>query len=115
MLIAVVGLIATLTLMSQSANAYVQASGKIIQLEVIGPGGGAPGNYDFRIHLTGNIVICNGQTWAYLNLTDSNYAAMVANVLAAKASGVSVTLNVTQVGAYCQLSYLVVSLLIGLS
>jgi hypothetical protein len=84
-------------------------AGYVGNLDVVGSGGGAPGNYDFRIFLTTNEVICNGQTWAYINTNDGNYSALVASILSAKATGGIVTLYVTPVGAYCQLAFVVIN------
>jgi hypothetical protein len=94
----------------QLANADpLGVAGYVGNLDVVGSAGGAPGNYDFRIFLTTNQVICNGQTWAYINATDANYNALVASILAAKATGGIVTLYVNPVGAYCQLVFVIIN------
>ena len=94
----------------QQANADpLGVAGYVGNLDVVGSAGGAPGNYDFRIFLTTNAVICNGQTWAYINATDGNYNALVASILAAKTTGGIVTLYVNPVGAYCQLVFVVIN------
>jgi hypothetical protein len=95
--------------MGQQANAQTGVAGTVGNLDVIGSGGGAPGNYDFRIFLTTNQVICNGQTWAYINTADANYNVLVASILSAKATGGVVTLYVNPVGAYCQLAFVVIN------
>jgi len=100
-LIAVAALLAANT----PTYAYTSVQGYVGVTEVIGSSGGAPGNFDFRIHLTGDTVICNNQVWAYVNTTDVNYSSMVANILAAKVAGWPVTMAITQTSSgYCQLS-----------
>jgi hypothetical protein len=48
--------------------------------------------------------------WAYVNSTDSNYAAYVAAVVMAKATGASVIIFQTKdANGYCQIGYLSVS------
>jgi hypothetical protein len=89
------------------AQAYILVSGQIGSTETVGTTGGAPGNYDFRIWLASGAVICNGQNWAYVNVSDANYATIVASTMTARATGITVTLAVTQDAAgYCQLSYI---------
>jgi hypothetical protein len=96
--------------MGQQANADpIGVAGTVGNLDVVGSGGNAPGNYDFRIFLTTNQVICNGQTWAYINATDANYGALVASILEAKATCGVVTLYVNPVGAYCQLAFVIIN------
>jgi hypothetical protein len=53
------------------------STGQIGQVLVTGSADGAPGIEDFRVFLTGNPVICNGNTWAYVNISDANYNAIV--------------------------------------
>jgi hypothetical protein len=102
------GLVLLSVLISLPARAVTGVAGQVGNIEIIGPGGGAPGNYDFRVFLTTGGVICNGQNWAYLNTGDANYSALVASILSAKALGSTVTLYVNLVGAYCQLAYVVI-------
>lgn len=75
---------------------------------MLGPGSGAPGGLDFRVTLTGNPVFCSGYTFAYSNITDANYNAIVAGILAARALGATVTVywNTSSTG-YCQISSIV--------
>src|SRR6185312_14378947 len=76
--------------------AYAQSGvsvGQVGAIEIVGSGSGAPGNFDFRVYLIGGSVICNGQTWAYVNTTDVNYNAIVANILSAGTLGAQVQLN----------------------
>jgi hypothetical protein len=86
-----------------------EITGQIGRLDTVAAGGGAPNNYDFRVYLVGSTVICNGQTWAYVNSGEVNYSTIVANLLAAAATGAGVGLIATQdsVG-FCHLDYLVV-------
>jgi hypothetical protein len=97
-----------LACLSQNASAYIgPIAGEIGTVEVIGSGGGAPGNFDFRIFFANNPVICNGQAWAYINTSDVNYGAMVSSLLTAKALGSSVTIYVNQdARGFCQLAYI---------
>ncbi len=63
-----------------------------------------------RVYLAGNPVICNGQPWAYVNMSDANYSAITAGILAAKASGGVSTIYGTQDSqGYCQLTWFTVS------
>ena len=83
------------------------SSGQIGSFFIVASGGGAPGNYDFRVYFVGSPVICNGQPWAYIDINDVNYAAIVANALAARTSGAMVTLNWTQQpNGYCQINFM---------
>jgi len=89
------------------AQSSGQSSGQIGDLFTVASGGGAPGNYDFRVYFVGSPVICNGQPWAYVNIGDANYAAIMANILAARASGATVLLNWTQqANGYCQINFI---------
>jgi hypothetical protein len=88
------------------AFAYTDVQGQIAMVEVVGSGAGAPGNFDLRVFLTGYPVLCNGQNWAYINTTDTNYQGLLASVLMAKATGATVTLHVYPSGSYCALGYL---------
>ncbi len=98
--------LACLTAVVTPALADTQAQGQISSMWFVGSAGGAPGNYDVRVILANNPVICNNQIWAYINVGDANYSAMVAGLLAAKASGNTVLLDVTTDGAgYCHLAY----------
>jgi hypothetical protein len=96
-------------LIAQPVRAATGVTGQVGNIEILAPGGGAPGNYDFRVSLTTGDVICNGQNWAYLNTTDANYSALVASILSAKALGGTVTLYGNVVGMYCQLAYVVIN------
>jgi hypothetical protein len=88
-----------------SAHANGTNTGTVGAVSVVGSGGGAPQNYDFRVSLTGNPVICNGQTWAYVNIADANYDEIIANILSAKTLAATVTLYWTQVSTgYCQIT-----------
>ena len=89
------------------AQSSGQSSGQIGSLFTVASGGGAPGNYDFRVYFVGSPVICNGQTWAYIDINDVNYAAIMANILAARASGATVLLNWTQqANGNCQINFI---------
>ncbi|HZT01163.1 MAG TPA: hypothetical protein VFA39_02725 [Steroidobacteraceae bacterium] len=93
-----------------SANVALAAAavqGQIGLLEFVGGGAGAPGNFDFRIFLIGNPVICAGQTWTYINGTEANYNTLVAATLSAKASGGAVTLHVDpDTQGFCHIEYM---------
>ena len=91
-------------LVAQPASAITTVTGQVGTIEVVGSGGGAPGNYDFRVFLVTSGTICNGQNWAYINSYDANYSALVSSVLQAKSLGLTVTLFVSAVGSYCELT-----------
>jgi hypothetical protein len=102
---AMIGMAGLLT--AALAQSSGQSSGQIGSLFTVASSGGAPGNYDFRVYFVGSPVICNGQPWAYVNIGDANYAAIVANILAARASGATVLLNWTQqANGYCQINFI---------
>lgn len=93
-----------------AAHADSNVAGTIISLWTVGAAGGAPGNYDFRVYLSGYPVFCNGQTWVYLNSTEANYSAMVSNLMEAKALGSNVTLYFQQDSTgFCHLSLVTVN------
>lgn len=77
---------------SQPVFAQIQVSGVVGNTQVVGSGGGAPGNYDLRVFFTSNSVMCDGQAWAYINIKDSNYSALVASIMFAKTTGETVVL-----------------------
>jgi len=82
-------------------------SGQVGGIVVVGPGAGAPGAYDFRVSLAGNPVICNGQTFAYLQSTFANYSTLVANILTARSTGTSITIVWTHDNSgYCMIDYI---------
>jgi hypothetical protein len=73
----------------------------------MGSGAGAPGNFDYRFFLVGNPTVCNGQQWAYINITDANYTALVSGLMLAKSLGSTLTFYVNQDSqGYCQLAYI---------
>jgi hypothetical protein len=99
-LFAILGVTATLP-----AQANITVQGQVGTVEILTSAAGAPGNFDLRIYFVTGGVICNGQTWAYINTSDNNYAATAAGVLTAKSSGMTVTLNIVQdTQGYCQLA-----------
>lgn len=52
------------------------ATGTVIGMEMVAGAGGAPGNHDFRVHLSGSPTMCSGAidpSWAYINVSDPNY------------------------------------------
>jgi hypothetical protein len=84
-------------------------SGKIAEIDGVGGAGGAPGNYDVRVHLQGQAVICPGAidtSWGYINIDDPNYKALLALLLIAQSSGETVTLYTNKSSSgYCQIGY----------
>jgi hypothetical protein len=81
--------------------------GTVGTITLVGSGTGAPGAYDFRVSLVGNPVICNGQIWAYINVTDANYSAITASILEAKAMGAPIQLYYTQGSdGYCLIDWM---------
>lgn len=89
---------------AQPAAAITSITGHVGTVEVVGSGGGAPGNYDFRVFMSTGETICNGQNWAYINTYDANYSVLVSSVLQAKSLVSPVTLFVNPVGSYCELT-----------
>ena len=66
-------------------------------------------NLGFRVYLTGSPLMClNGQTWVYINSTDSNYNAYVSTLQMAKTQRSQVTLYTNTVNGFCQLGYIAV-------
>jgi hypothetical protein len=66
-------------------------------------------NYAFRVYLQGSPALCgNGNTWAYINKNNDNYAAYVATLLAAKATGAEIRLYTDREPStgYCEIGYL---------
>jgi hypothetical protein len=101
-----VTLVATICSVGVIAPVYAAnpSIGQIGTALVVGSAAGA--SQDFRVYLAGNPVICNGQTWAYVNTGDYNYNAIVANILAARAVGATITLYwVQQTNGLCQISF----------
>ncbi len=66
-------------------------------------------NYGFRVYLDGDPVMCRGgDRWAYLNETDSNYSVYISVLLAAKATGSTVTIysNTLSGSTHCNIGYI---------
>jgi hypothetical protein len=86
--------------------------GKIIRIDGVGGGGGAPGNFDARIYLENVSAACGSNTasWAYINSNDANYKGLLAMLLMAQASGKSVTLHTNKdTQGYCQIGFLTIA------
>lgn len=84
-------------------------NGTIIQLDGLGSTGGAPGNFDFRIYISGGPLMCTGAAqsgWAYVNSTDANYKALVSMLLTAYVMGKNVTVYSNLVNSECQIGYI---------
>jgi hypothetical protein len=99
-----------LTLCCSTSNAWDgAATGPIAQLDVVTGPGGAPGNYDVRVYLTGYPIMCSGGAeWAYLNSTDANYNTLSAALMMAKATGSNVRVfSLFQYGQ-CRIGYVMV-------
>ena len=65
-------------------------------------------NYAFRIDLQGSPPLCgNLNTWAFLNTNTPNYQVYVATLLAAKTTGVQITVYTTREAGtgYCKIGY----------
>ena len=99
------GLFLGLSIVSATHADSFTPSGTVGTIKILSGMNGAPGNYTFRVFLTGNPTLCgNTNTWAYVNASDVNYAAIVAGVLSAKASGYTISLGVTPDSlGYCQI------------
>jgi hypothetical protein len=86
-------------------------SGKISALHGVGSSGGAPGNFDFRVQLAAQNVVCNSTvdaSFAFINSSEANYKGLMAMLLSAYASGKTVTLYTNKsVQGYCQIGYVV--------
>lgn len=104
-----IGLI-VLCAISSSAFAWDGTpEGKIAAIDVT-----AGGNYGFRVYLQGYPSLCTkqadgqpGDTWAYINETDSNYKTYVSVLLAAKTAGTRVKLHTTNTtGSRCKIGYI---------
>ena len=82
------------------------ASGNITGLDTVNE----TNNYELRVSL-GGAVMCNTsdpglRTWAYLNSSDANYKATLANLMLAYATGKSVTIfTMNDAGAGCHIHY----------
>ena len=66
-------------------------------------------NYELRVFL-GSTVMCNNttpsmNTWGYLNSSDPNYKATVANLMLAFATGKTVTIFTMNEGYGCHIHY----------
>ena len=94
-------------LMLSTAYAWDGAvTGSIVTIDEVANG---PGNYDTRIYLGGSPVMCSGSaaTWAYLNVSDPNYSAVVASLMMAKVTRSQVTVYTNRdSGGYCHIGYL---------
>ena len=83
------------------------ASGKITKTGYVAARGGAPGNYDFRVTMAPEA--CPGTPWAYVNLSDPNYKAIVAALIAAQVSGKDITLHSDRApNNWCEIVFVVV-------
>jgi hypothetical protein len=64
-------------------------------------------NYGFRISLSGVPAMCSiGDSWAYLNDTDSNYKTYVAALMLAKAQGKRVVVYSVVESGHCHMGYI---------
>lgn len=84
-------------------------SGKVVRVESIGSVGQAPGNYDFRVYIENQSVVCSGTadtSWGYVNVTDANYKGIMATILTAYTAGKTVTIfSNKNASGYCQIGY----------
>lgn len=69
----------------------------------------APGNYPYRVYLIGGMVGC-ADGFGYLDTSDGNYQAHVADILSAFHAGKNVYLFTDQVGAFCKINSVAVYL-----
>jgi hypothetical protein len=103
-------LVALVLCCSQGAFAWdgvVRA--KVATVDVVGSAGGAPSNYDLRLSLEGGPTMCGASTpnWAYANISDVNYRAMVALMLTAQSTGKSVEVySYRDAAGYCRVGYI---------
>jgi hypothetical protein len=92
------------------ASAYTEVQSQIGWLQVLGSGASAPGSYDVRVYLATGGIVCGGYNWAYFNVGDAAYSALLATLLSAKTWGSTVLLDTTPDPGtgYCHLAYVVV-------
>jgi hypothetical protein len=103
----VLGLATVLGAVGEAQAAGTLITGQIGEILVLGAADGAQGVADFRVYLSGSPTICNGYTWAYVNASDYNYQAIVADILTARSAGATVSLYwIQQSNGFCEISYL---------
>jgi hypothetical protein len=84
-------------------------TGKVVQIDTVAE----PGNAEFRVYL-GGAAMCSTSNpatsgWGWLNSTDTNYRAMVANIMLAYTLGKTVTIyTMKEGGDTCHIHYVVV-------
>lgn len=69
-------------------------------------------NYSYRVVLEGTPKLCgNEHVWAYLNTSDSNYAADANAILMAKIENSKIQLHSkkAKINGYCHIGYALVS------
>ena len=87
------------------------ATGKISEIHTLTESN----NYEFRVRIAGVTTVCNHPNpdavgWAYMNSADTNYKAVVANLMSAHALGRTVTIfTMNDGGAGCHIHYVVVN------
>ncbi|WP_157597672.1 MULTISPECIES: hypothetical protein [unclassified Rhizobacter] len=96
-----------------AAPSAAEVSGTVSRIMVVTANAGAPGNADLRVYLSG-VSACPGATdpnWAFLNLTDPNYKAVLAAVLTSQTTGKTLVMGTQPVAlggganSYCQILY----------
>jgi hypothetical protein len=97
-------IVGLLSFSSQAWDGHV--SGKIGSIDVT-----SGNNYDLRVTLVNGPKLCgNGNTWAYLNNSDSNYQTYVSVLLAAKMAEKNVTIYTSKEtksgNGYCHIGYI---------
>ena len=101
-----IGAAATMLMLSTAFAWDGAVYGSIVTIDEVANG---PGNFDTRIYLAGGPVMCSGSTltWAYLNVSDPNYSAVVASLMMAKVARSQVTVYTNRdSGGYCHIGYL---------
>ena len=105
-------LLNTLALIAISplAQAYTEVQAQIGWVQVLGSAAGAPNSYDVRVYLVGSGAVCGSYNWAYFNVSDPAYNALLATILSAKTLGSTVLLDTTPDPGtgYCHLAYVTV-------
>jgi hypothetical protein len=86
--------------------------GKIAQVHTVS----TSGNADFRVYLVNSPVMCTGAidpSWVFINNSNPNYKAIVANVLLAYSLNKTVTFysnkSTTGPAGYCEIGYMVMA------
>jgi hypothetical protein len=98
------------------SNAYAgdgSATGKISRIDAVGALAGAPNSGDIRVYIPGG-TFCSGPvndaTWGFINVSDSNYKGILANLMMAFSANKTITVNARSApigsNTYCQITWI---------